>query len=283
MGWSKLKTNTELNSLISFLMKREWECVFFTSFISENFNNIFGKKNHNIFIKKDSFSSITGAVLIQRNGSIIPVFDSPNPENEDLDLFSRIIIENSKDYYSLIGTNRNISPVKKILNQKNRGVNYYIMEYKKNTTNNSKKNVNLIIKKAGISDAKTLFPLQAEYEKEEVLFDPAKFNSFISYASLKKSLKTRINYYAELNGKAVARAGTNASGFDYFQIGSVYTHKKYRGMGIAGHLLKTLIDDISGKKKKVCLFVKKNNPPALRLYKKSGFVVKDDFSIIYYR
>lgn len=141
----------------------------------------------------------------------------------------------------------------------------------------------LTIKKATVDDAQKLFPLQEGYEKEEVLLNPATFKPWNSMMLFKKALQEQIIIYAEVNGEPVAKTGTNALGFDYYQIGGVYTAAPYRNQGIGTFLMKCLTKEITQRDKRLSLFVKKHNSSAIHMYKHIGFTIKEHFRIAYYR
>jgi predicted GNAT family acetyltransferase len=81
----------------------------------------------------------------------------------------------------------------------------------------------------------------------------------------------------------VAKAGTNARGFTVDQIGGVFTVEEVRNSGIAFRVMEELLRRIFAEKSTVCLFVKKNNLPALALYGKLGFHVADGYRISYFK
>jgi predicted GNAT family acetyltransferase len=142
---------------------------------------------------------------------------------------------------------------------------------------------NLKLRQAISSDLFSLFPLQRDYEKEEVLLDPERFNATASFLSLQKNLRTELIYLAELDGVPVAKAGTNARGINYYQIGGVFTIPTLRAQGIGRALMQALMWEIAQRKKHLSLFVKKSNGAAIKLYTNLGFTVRDSYAISYYR
>lgn len=140
----------------------------------------------------------------------------------------------------------------------------------------------MVIKKATPKDAEKLYTLQKLYELEEVFIDPSKFNPKICLSHLKTMLKEELIIYAEKNGVPVAKAGTNARGFLADQIGGVYTNDEERRKGIAQCLMYLLLRKIFEIKRIASLFVKKNNTPAISLYRKLGFKMRENFRISYF-
>jgi predicted GNAT family acetyltransferase len=81
----------------------------------------------------------------------------------------------------------------------------------------------------------------------------------------------------------VAKAGTNARGFGVDQIGGVFTLEKLRNSGIAFRVMEELLRQVFAHKDMACLFVKKDNLPALALYKRLGFATADSYRISYFQ
>ena len=120
------------------------------------------------------------------------------------------------------------------------------------------------------------------YELEEVYIDKTLFDEHVCRMHLRKNLKKQIIYVAEVHGRPVAKGGTNARGYRVDQIGGVYTQENIRKRGIAYLLMHKLLSHIFTEKEKCCLFVKKTNTAAIRLYKKLGFKIKGNYKITYF-
>ena len=140
----------------------------------------------------------------------------------------------------------------------------------------------LRVRRADVSDAEVLFPLQKGYELEEVVLDAAQFNEAQCMKLLRQALRTELIYVAERDGVAVAKAGTNARGFGVDQIGGVYTVPHERNKGFGAIVVAELLKGIFGEKQEACLFVKKRNRPAIALYDRLGFSPVTDYVISYY-
>ncbi len=134
--------------------------------------------------------------------------------------------------------------------------------------------------KCNLDDVEKLFFLQMNYQIEEVL-PPGKTITdnnckSIIHERLKNHTVFAINN-TETN-ELVCMAGTNANGINYTQLGGIFTHSMYRNKGLAQYLISMLI---SHQKNKICLFVKKENKPAIAAYSKIGFKTVDSYTILY--
>jgi predicted GNAT family acetyltransferase len=131
-------------------------------------------------------------------------------------------------------------------------------------------------------DIETLFPLQAAYEKEEVLPFGMDLTLSSCHYHLMEMLKNQTVMSAWLGGEPVGKINTSGSAFNYTQIGGVYVAPGYRRMGIAGRLTTALSSELITSGKTVTLFVKKNNKTACGIYLRSGFEHCGNYRICYY-
>ena len=141
----------------------------------------------------------------------------------------------------------------------------------------------LLLRQARPGDARALYPLQRDYELEEVLIEPGHFDPQACLANLRSTLRKQIVFLAEQGGRPLSKAGTNARGFEVDQIGGVFTVEGERGRGIANQVMRLLLEEIFRCKASACLFVKKNNGPAMALYRRLGFRALEDYRISYFR
>ena len=143
-------------------------------------------------------------------------------------------------------------------------------------------NTKLEFIKPQIEDVELLCPMEIEYNESEVLAPGVK----ASHESCLKLLKKRINnhalYAVKKDGKYIAKAGINASGFRWNQIGGVFTIPEYRNKGVGAANMMMLTNDSFQYNKKCALFVKIKNPAARQMYKKIGFTESCDFRISYF-
>lgn len=134
------------------------------------------------------------------------------------------------------------------------------------------------------SDEDALFPLQLEYQIEEVLSPGMKANPVAIRLSLAELLKTQWTFAISKDDSKtfLAKAGTNAIGKNYAQIGGVYTCKDYRNKGLAQKLIQKTVEFIEQNGKAPVLFVKPKNLSALAAYKNQGFSKAGLYKIIYF-
>ncbi len=201
---------------------------------------------------------------------------------EDLPDTEKIRMKNNR--ITLIGTLEWIKPWEEFLEEYWRCMDYWFLARAQNPCTYMKllPEGNPEFFQAGPDHLGSLFTLQAEYEKEEVIFDPLDFEISRSRTAFAYQLKTELNWALRIQGKMIAKAGSNAKGVRWVQLGGVYTVPQARRKGYAYFLLSQIIQSLSEMKMGVCLFVKKTNIPALNLYKELGFDKLGSFRIVYY-
>ena len=172
-------------------------------------------------------------------------------------------------------------------------VDYYLMRCAKPCTDtffqtaesklNTTLDAALSIERATENDLTELFPLQLDYENTEVAYEGRPINPAVCKLSLRARLTTEYIYKVSADGRIVAKAGTNAQGFHWFQIGGVYTLPAYRNKGLAAAAVAHLINTHSAEAHGFALFVKTANTAALRVYEKLGFEQCGLFRMSYWK
>jgi len=142
--------------------------------------------------------------------------------------------------------------------------------------------VNLIIRKPVPRDMDALAALHAAYEKEEVLPAASEFRPAASRMNTERIFAEEQMLVAELDGRLIGKINTNATGFTLYQIGGVYVHPDYRGMGIAGRMTSEFAASLAAQGRGVSLFVNKTNNAARRVYQRIGFEITGDYRIDYF-
>lgn len=282
MAWQAAGAR-DLDDILTFLAPREWECIAITSRLLSRETT----PDHVLLSREEGERSpILECLLATEQGLIVPVFERGHRLTERRRARLRELISSrARRIHSVMGVRSSVVSVEAILAPKEfERIDYFIMSRDEpSAAPPAPLPAGMTIRRAGIVDLTSIFPLQRSYEREEVLLDPATFNATSSLFHLQKSLRREITLVAELDGKIVAKAATNAQGVAYDQIGGVFTLPELRNRGIAHLLLGTLLWEISRRSKRACLFVKKHNDPAIRLYRDLGFEVREDFSISYFR
>ena len=168
-------------------------------------------------------------------------------------------------------------------------VDYYLMRHAKPCTDTffqtaqAKLNTALSIERATENDLEELFPLRLDYENTEVAYEGRPINPAVCKLSLRARLTTEYIYKVSVDGCIVAKAGTNAQGFHWLQIGGVYTLPAYRNKGLAAAAVAHLISTHSAEAHGFALFVKTANTAALRVYEKLGFEQYGLFRMSYWK
>ena len=132
------------------------------------------------------------------------------------------------------------------------------------------------------SDTELLLPLQKMYIAKEVAPQGKQVTDLEAGAQLKAILKDQLCFALYSDGEIVAKANTNAIGFNYVQLGGVYTHPLYRKNYYAWNLVYTICTRVLKTGRKISLFVKEKNNPAHELYERIGFTEAGKYMIAYF-
>jgi ribosomal protein S18 acetylase RimI-like enzyme len=224
------------------------------------------------------------ALLLNSRGGLFPVFDGqevpvPHFINRFLGRISIYAIQGSLGDTEILGT---------ILTglgyQKSDQYDYDLMNLDREPPPESlcAGPPDLILHRPTVMDMAELFPIQAAYEQEEVLPRDAEFNAAACRLNLEHILDREQMLIARLNGRIVGKINTNAQSFSRVQIGGVYVHPDYRGLGIATRMTAAFAGELRAQGRGPSLFVKKRNAAARRTYQETGFVVVGDYRICYY-
>jgi len=227
----------------------------------------------------------TAALLLTSGGLLLPLLSAPGPEPASPPRFPawRGL---ARGLHSVMGPLREVRWAEGNLPLTARvSIDYHLMglergEYRPPVEEPEPEGLRL--REAGPPDARGLYPLQRDYELEEVLIEPGHFDPPTCLANLRKTLRRQVVILAEMDGRPVSKAGTNARGFDADQIGGVFTVEGQRGRGLARRVMVVLLERVFREKSLASLFVKKQNPAAVALYRRLGFRVLEDFRISYF-
>ena len=223
--------------------------------------------------------------MITSWGGLFPVFKSIDlPSDKEIQELIIWLKKNLRRIYSIMGTEERVQILHRQIDW-NQGtqVNYNLMIKGHDHIRAPKPYIQeLGIQKATPEDAAVLLSLELEYQKEEVFLDSSLINNSQIYHNLRTSLLEQEVYYVTSGIVPIAKAGTNAIGQKWNQIGGVYTEKDFRSKGLSSWLMDYILNILESDGKKTVLFVKEENIAAEKVYTKLGFEKKKNFNIIYY-
>ena len=280
-----------LKQVVNFLKENEQTCITLMSrFVKNGKIDLLPK-----YIKGFSFyfdKKLVGVMAISTGGVILHHFSEGvlNHSEEKAELEGLIYpILRGYSVYSIVGDMLGSDFLKNIIQEEKCPkikIPYTLMEFDY-TKANSQIQDNLqdfTIKLCSTKDVETLYPLQAAYELVEVLPPGEVFNPDNCRLNLRHNLGIQyiLGACCKENGQFVAKAGTNAIGLNWVQLGGVFTKEEFRGKGLATLLVEKISFEMKEQKKKVALFVKDSNEFARRAYEKAGFSPISKFCIYYY-
>jgi ribosomal protein S18 acetylase RimI-like enzyme len=279
MPWNKALP-MDREKLISLVKKNEWEQLHFSSALQERARfKLTGKGT--IYVLKSSRKSIEGALFISSGGALHCCFEPENLTRNDIEQLKRLVI--GRSFFSFIGRTDRIHLIEDLYGSpQSHEVDYYLYELSRSRVlPNPEIRKGIYFRPADLSDFDELYFLEAAYQKEEVMRNPDQLNESYLRRKFYKQLGRDIIWIALTNGKIIAKGGTNALGFEYAQLGGVYTVPEERNKGIGAQLIHHLALDLKSRGWGTALFVREDNPAAIALYEKSGYSRKGSFRIVY--
>lgn len=241
-----------------------------------------------LFVYKANHS-VQAVVAFKGRSLVIPILQDPRdriPKPIPQDILAELtplIQKNTGRYFTLMGPRRWVEPNEVLIaTTPYQKVLYDLMVWRGGRSD-FEVPAGFEIRRVSTRDADELLGLQGEYEKEEVLFSPLDYNLEVSRHFFLKILGKELVLALYRDGRPVAKGGTNATGFKMVQIGGVYTHPEERNRGRARVLMLALLKTIEARDLGACLFVKKTNLAARRLYESLDFEVREDFCLSYFQ
>ncbi|MCL2066305.1 MAG: GNAT family N-acetyltransferase [Treponema sp.] len=225
------------------------------------------------------------ALIVQNRSTLLPVFcghrEIPAPPFLD-GFFTAVKV------HSIQGIKEDAVILEDILAKRGKAAaqnnDYYLMIIDKMPESQCYKPepASLVLRVPQLVDLDSLAALQAGYEQEEVLPRGAVFNPAASRINTAQLIVKEGILAAELDGRLVGKININAISFTRFQVGGVYVHPDFRGLGIARCMAAVFIGSLIKQGRGVTLYVRKSNHAARRLYDRLGFTVTGDYRISYY-
>jgi predicted GNAT family acetyltransferase len=266
----------DIPAIVEFLLPDEALHVPFSSRLRS------GARGCDVFFQRGPEGGVQQCLLYTAAGLLLPVLAAGAEGREEL---SRLLLDLRPPVHSIMGIRRCVDAAEAVLPlPPTTRVEYFLMSLERPAFRPPLPwdSARLQVRRADSGDADDLYLLQKGYELEEVILDPLHFSESNCMRLLKAALKDEVVYVAELDGVPVAKAATNARGFDVDQVGGVYTVPAQRGKGIGAVVVGALLKEVFAAKTSACLFVKKRNRPAIALYDRLGFEPVTDYVISYY-
>jgi len=223
------------------------------------------------------------ALVINSKSTVIPVLNGIN-EIPPLNFLKGFL--NKKKIHSVQGLKNEVIIIENEIQKTGRKtadiIDYDLMSLDKTPLEIKKYPAGLILCAPKMTDIDAVAPLQAAYEREEVIPKGSVFSPAASRMNIAQIIAGGRVLAAKLDGRFVGKINVSAVSFSRFQVGGVYVHPAFRGLGIAGRMASVFITSLIEKGKGVTLFVKKNNAAARKLYLRLGFTFVNDYRIVYY-
>jgi ribosomal protein S18 acetylase RimI-like enzyme len=288
MSWRQVQ-NGDLDGLLALGCSAEWRAVPFTSRLRKrNAAGLPPRRESSVLVHRPApDAEADAALLLTATGLLLPVLRDPGSRGQEppFPAWPRL----RRVLHSVMGPSTEVLWVEAAMAGSPRyTVDYHLMvmardRFRSGLAASRPAPAGLRLRPASPRDTAALYPLQRDYELEEVLIEPGHFHPKACLANLRLLLRRQLVVVAELAGRAVAKAGTNARGFSTDQIGGVFTVESQRNRGIGHAAMRALLERIFREKESACLFVKKSNQPAVALYRGLGFQILEGYRISYYR
>ncbi len=286
MNWKQAEAQ-DLSPFLDFLAPREYRAAALASRLQYNGSvRMPPGKTASLWIlpERKAPESVRAAILLSEAGLYLPLYhECDAPAIEELEEFFRRCCKNSRKIYCLLGRNEDIILSNEALARPLFAERLFdLMTSKEPAGGKSPVHIpHLHIRRIKEAEADTFFPLEREYQLEEVVTAPDRYNEAAGRLHFKQQCRSQLVFGAWMNGRPIAKAGTNAIGFRYCQVGGVYTDPAFRGRGIATAVMTRLLSAIDSRGQHCTLFVRKDNPPAAALYHSLGFVRRCGYRISY--
>ena len=219
-----------IKSAVEFLLPQEESCVTLISRILDGMpNELF---SYYILCKTSNENSeykICGVIMISKGGLIQHHFENPTELENSIDFQNqlKILLEN-KNLYCIMGDKNGskllIKTISKIFNNKLPYENReylllkYHPEYLPDFPDEKTPEFSELVH-CDISNLEDLYEIQKNYDIVEVLPPGKEFSELNCKTLLRKNLETQIIYAIKKDDKFVAKAGSNAIGKNFIQLG----------------------------------------------------------------
>lgn len=269
----------DMPEVVAFVREREWRCVTLASHLSGGADRAPRDARSLVRASRADCSPIEAVLLVTAQGIALHcVADGADlaPCSSDVARWLR-----SQRVRSVIGERDGTLFLESLAESRpSRAVDYRLMVFDPSSPPVEPPPLT-VARRCGVDDAERLFPLQEGYEREEVLAREDLFDPEVSMKAFRAALSKQRVYLAETGGVVAAKAGTNAIGIGWSQLGGVYTVPAMRGRGLARYLVRRVAEDRREAGQRSALFVKLGNECAEKAYRAAGFEPDALFRISY--
>jgi len=279
--WKKAQAQ-DLPELIKLLSDREWENMHFSSRIFNKGKPRLPSRKGSVYLLKDFRGNLKAALMFWEKYQLFPLFPPEGLSLPELESMVGFCKKEAPRLFSLIGRADAVEQLLAILPLTPEDTIEYRLLTLKGPFPKPDDSPGLRFKTALPGDINRLFPLEADYQREEVLRHPEYLNEPYARRLFLRQIKEQCVVYTLKGKEPVAKAATNAQGFLYNQLGGIFTSRKYRNQGIALKTLKYLLYQTDQDQRHACLFVKEENGSAKALYRNCGFQDRGRFMISYF-
>lgn len=281
MGWRRALVS-DREKIIALLRQREWEHLPFSSAVKDQ-GTFRVSSRGTVYILNAGEGGLKGALFISKGGALHCCFEPKDLTRRDLNQLKKIIL--SRRFFSFIGREDRIRMIENIYGDRNSfSVDYFLMVKERGTSLVKKPPqlpMGVVYRLAVSDDSDDLYPLEKAYQLEEVVRDPESLNESFLKRNFRDQLDREIIWLGESAQGICCKGGTNAIGFDFCQLGGVYTLPEMRGRGVGTGLILHLDHYLNENRWGSALFVRKSNGAAIRVYEKCGFTQKNTYRIVY--
>ena len=249
----------------------------------------FGRAGDGRLWVRESEGRTRGGIYCPRFGVLLPAFNPRETSDGDERFIAPLVRSRRDRLFSIIGTEERVRFIENFLDDAPVDSERYrlftaerLSSIGESRGREGEWGEPLTIRAASPGDFQKLWPLERHYQMEEVIRSGREVSEYRLRELFRAALKRQSIYMAIRNGEAVGKAGTNARGFTYDQVGGVFVTPKYRRRGIAAELMRVLMNAIHRGGRGACLFVKESNSAALNLYRGLGLGDRGGFRISYW-
>ncbi|MFW5713018.1 MAG: GNAT family N-acetyltransferase [Spirochaetia bacterium] len=285
MIWKRVDQDT-FTDLLRFILPLEHICVNFTSRLLQHSRPALPSPRESVVFIGINGGKIAAAVLVTSKGLLIPVHsDNLSLSAEQIQPLLTQVYRYVRRLYCLIGIEDTVRQYENLLKSPIdvRRSHYLMVRPKTRHLSPLHISADIHIHSLSEKDVRRVFPLEKAYQFEEVVVHPEHFNPSAYMLHFRKVVKTQRILFATLDTTPISKAGTNAIGINYTQIGGVYTAPEHRGHGVARALMHRLIEEIQATGRNSVLFVRTSNRSAIQLYRRLNFDIVGRYQISYTR